>query len=178
MLLAFPMVKEAPMPRHPRPAALRANTERRDVGLVPIEGRRPVAPPPPPGLLVASKATWARFWSSPLAQIVVPDTDLSALTRLWSLYDERTRMYRAITRERVVRGSKGQPRANPLYAQMSALDSAIERLEDRFGLSPRARLTLGVILGDAARSLADLNADLESDEDLDDLLDDPVVVDG
>ena len=159
------------MPRHRRPTAMRANSETQDIGLVPIDGRRSAAPPPPRGLLVASRASWATFWSSPLARIVVPSTDTMAVERLWSLYDERTRMYRAIRRERLVRGSKGQPRANPLYAQMASLDAEIGRLEDRFGLSPRARLQLGVILGDAARSLADLNAELEDDEDLDALLD-------
>lgn len=161
------------MPRPPKPTALRANRERRDVGLVPLSGGAVQAPDPPPGLLASSKASWARFWSSPLARITVPDTDLLALSRLWSLYDERARMQRGIRKARLVKGSMGQPRANPLYAQMAVFDAEIRQLEDRFGLSPRSRLQLGVILGDAARSLEDVNAELESDEPDDD----PVVID-
>ena len=166
------------MPRHPKPQPVRANRERADIGLVPTNVTLQEPPPAPHGLLKASRESWASFWGSPLVQVIVPATDTPALSRLWSLYDERTRMYRAIARTRMVRGSKGQPRANPLYSQMSSLDSAIVQLEDRFGLSPRSRLQLGVILGDAARSLADLNADLEADGD--DAPPDPrlLVVDG
>lgn len=160
------------MPRHPKPVALRANRERRDMGLLAPQSGLFTPPDPPPGLLATSVTSWARFWSSPLARMVVPETDVETLRRLWSLRDERERVYRALKRQRMVGGYKGQPRANPLYASMASLDSTIERLEDRFGLSPSARLKLGVILGDAARSLADLNADLEADEDLDALLDD------
>lgn len=166
------------MPRHPKPQALRANTERKDIGLVPTNAPLPEAPLPPPGLLKVTRDAWDAFWTSPLVQVIVPATDLPALSRLWSLYDERARMYRTIAKARMVLGSKGQPRANPLYGQMSSLDSSIVQLEDRFGLSPRSRLQLGVILGDAARSLSDLNADLDA-EDEDDLPDPRlIVVDG
>lgn len=165
------------MPRNPKPVALRANRERRDIGLVPMAGRALARPDPPPGLLATSLASWDRFWSSPLARITVPDTDGDAIARLWTLKDERTRIYRAIRRERMVRGSKGQPRANPLYMQLASLDSAIQQLEDRFGMSAKSRLQLGVILGDAARSLEDVNADLEDDEDLAELVG-PSILDG
>lgn len=164
------------MPRHPKPVPLRANREHRDIGIVPRQSRQEPQPAPT-GLLATSKASWDQFWSSPLAQTIVPATDLDTLRRLWSLKDERERMYRALQKERMVRGSRGQPRANPLYAQMVSLDAAIERLEDRFGLSPRSRLQLGVVLGDAARSLADLNSDLEDDTDLEALYSDPVILD-
>jgi P27 family predicted phage terminase small subunit len=168
------LAERSKVPRHPKPVALRANRERRDLGLI-QGGLAGPAPQPPIGLLAASRTSWERFWSSPLASIVLPDTDLPALSRLWTLYDERTRMYRTIRRLRMVRGSRGQPRANPLYSQMSVLDATIIRLEEAFGLSPGARLKLGVLLGDAARSLSDLNADLERDDDFAELLDEPDV---
>lgn len=153
------------MPRPPKPTALRANRERRDLGIVPSSLTRPSTQPDPPSrLLKETRDSWTAYWSSPLAAVIVPATDLPALTRLWQLYDERIRMYRAIRKERIVLGSQGQPRANPLYAQMRSLDAEVRQLEDRFGLSPKSRLELGVVLGDAARSLADLNAELEEDE--------------
>jgi P27 family predicted phage terminase small subunit len=155
------------MPRLPKPKPLRQNSERRDIGLVSIEGKLAEAPPAPKGLLKSSVDTWVAFWRSPTARLVQADTDLPALIRLWSLYDEHERCYRASREDRLVLGSQGQYVLNPLYRQMVTLETEIRNLEDRFGLSPMARLKLGVTFGDAARSLADINANLEDDDDAD-----------
>ena len=163
------------MPRHPKPAALRANWERQDIGLV-SRPRVSDVPRPPTGLLKVNRDTWAEFWSSPLAQTAVPGTDLPALRRLWSLYDQRERSYRAAAKQRVVSGSMGQQRVHPLLTRADKLEAPILALEDRFGLSPRSRLTLGVILGDAARSLADINADFERDDEEEDAPDPRLLV--
>lgn len=152
------------MPRHPKPAPLRANRERVDVGLLAVSAPIAAGPPAPSGLLKATQAAWILFWRSPLARIVHPDTDGHALTRLFSLYDERERAFRAVKRKRMVAGSMGQPRANPLFSVVKDLDAQIVALEDRFGFSPRARLVLGVTLGDEP-TLDDLNADFDADED-------------
>jgi P27 family predicted phage terminase small subunit len=141
----------------------RTSTERAGVGLVALEGGKVEAPPPAPGLLKASRASWERFWSSPLAPLTIP-ADLPALERLWSLYDERARAYRGYRHERLVEGSQGQPVLNPLAAAMKAMDAEIRALEDRFGLTPMARLRLGVQLGEAARSLEDLNRSMDDDD--------------
>ena len=153
------------MPRLPKPKELRQNTERRDIGLISIAGGRPELPAKPAGLLRETALQWAAFWASPLAITTVPTTDAPAIVRLFRLRDERERMARVIRRARVVLGSQGQPRANPLYAQIASFDAEIRQLEDRFGLTPMARLKLGITLGDAARSLADLNAELDGDLD-------------
>lgn len=152
------------MPRRPKPQALRQNTERLDVGLVTAPGPRPV-PSPPPGLLRITAQAWEDYWRSPVAAIVTSNTDLMALRRLFWFYDESERAMRAYRQQRLVPGSTRNLRLNPV---LKAIDpSAILALEDRFGLSPRSRLELGVILGDAARSLADLNAELDRDDDAD-----------
>ncbi len=153
------------MPRLPKPKPLRQNTERRDIGLVAISGGRPEPPAPPAGLLAETVADWQAFWTSALASAAVPATDLPAITRLFRLRDERERMARVVRKARVVLGSEGQPRANPLYSQINSFDAEIRQIEDRFGLTPMARLKLGITLGDAARSLADLNAELDGDLD-------------
>jgi hypothetical protein len=59
---------------------------------------------------------------------------------------------------------------NPLLKHVAALDGEIRQLEDRFGLTPLARLRLGVTFGEAHRSLADLNRALieEVDGDVED----------
>jgi P27 family predicted phage terminase small subunit len=125
--------------------------------VVPINARPQDVPAAPSGLLVASVVAWERLWASPLASTFT-ETDAEALARLFELRDERGRMWRAARKARLVEGSQGQPRINPLFTTIAAMDAEIRQLEDRFGLSPRARLALGIQLGEARRSLADLNA--------------------
>lgn len=151
------------MPRHPKPAQLRANRERVDVGLLSLSAPIAQGPPAPVGILKTTREAWLAFWRSPLARVVHPDTDGTALSRLFTLYDERDRAYRVLKRKRLVAGSMGQPRANPLFGVVRELDGEIRQLEDRFGMSPRARLVLGVTLGDEP-TLDDLNAELDDDE--------------
>jgi P27 family predicted phage terminase small subunit len=108
---------------------------------------------------------WAAFWRSPIAEVVIPAMDLPAVYRLFTLYDERERAYRAWRKQRLVRGSKGQLVLNPLAAQMNKMDTAIRQLEDRFGLTPKSRAQLGVTFTVAQESSADLNPDLDVDWD-------------
>jgi P27 family predicted phage terminase small subunit len=95
-----------------------------------------------------------------LAQQVEP-SDHGALRRLFWLHDELGRLMEAIEETgRVVPGSQGQPRPNPLYKQVEAFQAEARQLEDRFGLSPLARLRLGITFADAHQSLEGLNARL------------------
>lgn len=154
------------MPRPPKPAAERQRTNSPSVGLVLIEDKRVVAPSAPKGLLKSTTDAWTVFWRSQMAQLVQVDTDLPALTRLFALYDEHERCYRASREDRLVIGSQGQYVLNPLYRQMVTLETEIRNLEDRFGLSPMARLKLGITFGEAHRSLDSLNR--AALEDIDD----------
>lgn len=100
------------------------------------------------------------MWSSSLAATWQPETDLPALVRLIQLVDEAERFRRAGRKSPLVEGSQGQPVVNPLLKQRDALLSEIRQLEDRFGLSPAARLKLGVVFADAHRSIEQLNAQI------------------
>jgi hypothetical protein len=51
-------------------------------------------PPVPRGLLKVTIDGWFAFWSSDLARVVDPQTDGMAISRLFTLYDERERAYR------------------------------------------------------------------------------------
>lgn len=153
------------MPRLPKPAPLRQNHERRDVGLVALDGGLTTTPEPSAGWLAVTKAEWRTLWSSPLTQCFLPATDEPVLRRLYGMRDERERMVRVVKRMRLVQGSRGQPRANPLQASIMAYESAIVALEDRMGISARSRLQLGIQLGEAVRSLADLNRMAADDTD-------------
>lgn len=125
--------------------------------LVDVSARAQMSPPPPVGLLAGSAAAWRALWGSPVAA-TYSESDVPALARLFELRDERTRAWRVAKRERLVAGSRGQVRANPLYILIAGFDAEIRALEDRFGLTPRGRLALGIALGEAHRSLGELNA--------------------
>ena len=64
-----------------------------------------------------------------------------------------------------MKGSQGQPVLNPALRAVTAFDTSILALEDRLGLTPRARLQLGIQLNEAVRSLAELNRTLQEEED-------------
>lgn len=115
---------------------------------------RPVASP---DWLPETVAEWEALWSSDLVS-VIQSTDHPAISRL---FDWRDRLTRTLRLEQALRdqaiespfvdGSKGQPVANPLFASAEQagskalqIEARIVALEDRLGLSPRARLGLGV----------------------------------
>jgi P27 family predicted phage terminase small subunit len=108
---------------------------------------------------------WKTLWSTPMAQTFDRVTDLPALTRLFQLKDDRERIYRAVRKKWLVKGSVGQIVVNPLVKQIREMDTEIRQLEDRFGLTPMSRLKLGVQFGEAHRSLDALNRSLDGDQD-------------
>ena len=145
-----------------------------DAGLLPRGGGQAVVPQPDSAWAVGTVERWQDFWTSPLSQ-QVEASDHGALRRLFWLYDEVERLIDAIGQTgRVVAGSTGQPRANPLYKQVQEFQAEARQLEDRFGLSPKARLSLGITFAEAASSLDALNERLAkrmADDDLWDELD-------
>lgn len=153
------------MPRHSRSTA----HERK--ALTALSGGLVDKPRAPAGFLAETRRGWDVFWESQQAALIQP-AQIPGVERLFQLRDERARCYREVRKSRMVAGSKGQPRRSPLYDVINVLDGEIRQLEDRFGLSPKAWIALGGAIGDAARSLADLNAELEAD-DGDDESDDP-----
>ena len=112
---------------------------------------------PPPDLRPAVLDTWNEYWGSELAKLVDPKTDGPAIRRLFTLYDERERAYEIFKDERMVKGSRGQTRVNPLAGFVKDLDVEIRQMEDRLGMSPKARLQLGITFGEAMLSMDELN---------------------
>ena len=104
------------------------------------------------------QVAWAELWSSPLAGHIKP-TDVPALRRL---FDYRHSL--AVARDKFEAepesvGSMGQPVLSPWAAEIQRLEGVIQKLEDRFGLTPLARLRLGVTFEEGV-SLASRNASL------------------
>jgi P27 family predicted phage terminase small subunit len=94
-------------------------------------------------------------------------SDLAAIRRLFTLYDERERCLRSARTSRLVDGLQGQPVLNPLYRHMSILDAEIRTLEDRFGFTPAARARFGVSAVEAVDKWARL-VSAEDSQDPDD----------
>ena len=150
-----------PVPKLPEKRQRR--NKRPEVRVLPFVGSAP--PAPPSGLLKATVARWEAYWASPVAAAADRVTDLPALERLFRSYDEVERAGRAFRRERIVAGSTGQPTLNPLGRYIAQLTTEITGLEDRLGLTPKARLALGIQLGEARRSLNDLISEVGYDDD-------------
>ena len=141
-----------------KPTERRQNRSTKDLGVLPKIEVSPAAYPAAPAHLTDRwKAAWLVFWQSPFAQVVQP-AQHPALERLFSMYDEREAMDVYLRAEPMTVGSQGQKILNPMYRQRTAVDAEIRQLEDRFGLHPKAGLTLGIVYGEAARSLEELNA--------------------
>lgn len=122
-----------------------------------------VFPPPRSAWIEQTTEDYRAYVASPLANLIAP-ADLPALLRLFDYRDELAVTMRRYTRRRVVEGSMGQPTLSPYAKMIAPLESAIAKLEDRFGLTPDSRLKLGITFGEAARTLDDLNDDLTDDE--------------
>jgi phage terminase small subunit len=135
----------------------------RDIGLVAVAGGAVEVPPALGKWLASTKRRWGTYWASDVAGIVDVKSDLPALERLFSHYDELERGQRVFRRQRFVAGHRGQPRLNPLAKYLADLESAARALEDRFGLTPKARLQLGVEFGAAHRSLASISQEFDAD---------------
>jgi hypothetical protein len=99
---------------------------------------------------------WAELWNSPLAALMKP-TDMPALRRLFDYRHQLIDAQRHYGEEPVAVGSMGQPVLSPFAAEIHRLESVIAKLEDRFGLTPLARLRLGVTFEEGV-SLAQRNA--------------------
>lgn len=125
------------------------------------------APPKPGGkaLLAVTVQAWEAFWSSPALAGLVQPADLAALHRLFVLYDDRERMERAYRAQPFTAGSTGQMVVNPAAREIASMDPRISQLEDRFGLTPMARLKLGLTFGEAQRSLDAINREFDADDD-------------
>lgn len=158
-----------------KPVAKRQRgTRTRDVGVVLVQS---VAEPPLPTggkpLLKATKDAWSAFWSTPEIAALVKPADHPALGRLFRMYDMRERLERLVLKQPFVKGSTGQDVINPAAKEIASLDGRITALEDRFGVTPMARLKLGLAFGEAARSLDRLNREFDADDDSDEGEEDP-----
>ena len=110
-----------------------------------------------------TKLWWDDFWNSDLASAIDIKSDGQVIYRLATLIDERERIYKQAKKDRLVIGSQGQAVINPLYSALLKVDAEIRQLEDRIGMSHKSMISLVISIGQAKKSLADLNAQLEEE---------------
>jgi hypothetical protein len=133
----------------------------------------PAAPHPQGGrLYVETVRLWEEFWGSDVAG-AVSSADMPALARLFRAIDQRERYERVVRKSPLSTGSQGQPILHPFTKEIARLDSLITGLEDRFGITPKARLGLGLQATGLRKSVEDLNREFNAPEVLEaELVDD------
>lgn len=120
-----------------------------------------LAPPLPDGLGGHTAAIWAAFWASRVSGAVDLEADSEAL-RHWILsVDEREKLRAATVRAPLVKGSHEQLMLNPLLRRIRDLNREIARAEEHFGMTPLARLRLGVTFLQEQAAKEDLEAKRE-----------------
>lgn len=156
------MGKRGPLPKEDG----KRQRQRSQTNLRLLEQHDPAAPipSPPDGLSEARLAGWQEFFESPLAGLVKP-TDLSVVRRLWTYYQQHDDLTRIFAKSKLVTGSQGQPRMNPAHDALMKMETSILRLENELGLTPSARLRLGITFADSMNSLDQLNARIQADRD-------------
>ena len=141
-----------------------------------VTGVEAVVPPAPAKWSNATKVEWAEFWTSELAT-AVQVTDRPAIQRLFTMRSMQAKAMARWERKPYVEGSQGQPVQNPAFAESMTLERQILALERSFGLTLKAKADLGIAMGQARLTAAELNRMAE--EDTDDSDDDGVIdVDG
>jgi hypothetical protein len=94
-------------------------------------------PLPDDGWLPEVAEAWHEFMSSPLAgPKVFKSTDLPALRRLFRYRDRLLHASLQFEEQPTTTGSMGQDVLSPWAAEIHRIEAEIQKLEDRFGLTP------------------------------------------
>ncbi len=149
------------MPAHAKDPELRQGHHAPPVALTAASAALP-APEPPTGLADHLAALWRALWVSPLATLFDPVTDLPVLSRLWTLYQIGEQLDAMMAGPDLAQ----LPEADRLAAVVDHRDAfrglvqtrmrvATEtRMTEReLGMSPKARLGLGVKLAAAGAGM-------------------------
>lgn len=118
-------------------------------------------PAPPEGVGEHALAVWCAFWASRVSGAIDLPADGEAL-RHWILcVDEREKLRAATSRAPLVKGSHQQLMLNPLFRRIRELNREIARAEEHFGMTPLARMRLGVTYLQEQAAKEDLEAKRE-----------------
>jgi P27 family predicted phage terminase small subunit len=121
-------------------------------------------PKAPRGLLESSRKRWAAYWSSAVAQAADRVVDLHRVERWIRAVDEYERVLPVFRKTRLVKNAPGSVVLNPLAGYLNQLEAVIQRAETDLGLTPVARLRLGIAYGQARLTAEELNRALSEGE--------------
>ena len=127
--------------------------------LTPIKGEGRTVPPPPEGLRPEALAAWDALWHSPIAQSIDLNADGIALRRWICAVSERLDLHDSLAVGIVMETRMGE-RLDPRFGQLKELTREIAHYEEAFGLTPLARMRLGIAISAGASSIEDLKARL------------------
>lgn len=110
-----------------------------------------------------AEVRWREMWTSDVAQIWDAKGDMGRLARYIVNFDGWLKLTEAISGREVVRGSRGQARANPLFTVRTGLELELKAAEEKLGLTPLDRMRLGIEIGGAAQGLDSARRILEEE---------------
>lgn len=96
---------------------------------------------------------WDAFWTSPVAMVLDPVTDLEPVTRLFRLYHLQHKMFGALEQhiEWLENDEEGDREFDPGWARNAlGFSSEIRQLEQTLGITPRGRLVIGAAVARAS----------------------------
>lgn len=101
---------------------------------------------------------WQDFWTTDLSN-AIDKAQLPVLKRLFRLRNEHQMLLDiAMQEDYFTAGSTGQLKIHPARDELRKLEPLIVALEDRLGLSPKAKANLGLATGQAMLTVEHLNA--------------------
>ena len=127
-----------------------------------VESTATRVPDAPGGLSPRVHRLWLQLWKSTAATAWDEAADLPALTRYFRNLDRWIAHEEIVRKAPIVRGSRGQLRANPLSNRMDALDGSLRATEEQFGMTPLGRMRLG---WEVVKPLNPWDEDEEDEED-------------
>lgn len=147
----------------PKPKSQRQNRIKRpELGLVPAKEPSAIVPKPPAGLTTQSRKIWRAYWESQVSNAADQQADMHRLQRWIQYVDEYEKVSKVFRSTRLVKGSMGQPVLNPLSGYLANVEANISRAENEMGLTPLARLRLGITYGQAMLTAEALNRALDT----------------
>lgn len=144
-----------PLVSHAKPAEERAGHHAPPSALEAPQ-RELVAPDPPEGLILDGELArrWRAVWTSPVAQVLDPVSDLEPMARLFKLYRRDAQFDKALDRqlEWLADSHEGMP-FDPQFARVRlAIAAEIRQLEQTLGITPRGRLVIGAAVMAASKA--------------------------
>ena len=112
--------------------------------VVVIEGAVGQVPDPPDVLGASGKRRWEQVWAV-ADKWLIPELDVTLITRYCEGFDERAYWQGVIRREgRMAEGSMRQPKVHPAVEELHKLDDRLTKWETELGFSPVGRSRLRV----------------------------------